>query len=118
MATIEEAVRKPAILKTLDHCRYLQTLAAFHAMNQCWKRCGTETTSTSEHIFGVGIQDGEEPQFYKYEQLGRLARQHGFYRPNRDNASGTRLLEASRQDGCIGLEIRCSPAELYQMRAF
>ncbi len=109
-ATIEEAVSNPAILKTLDHCRYLQTLAAFRGYEPMLEALWYGDYLDERTFFGVAAsRDGEKPQFYKYEKLGDLQGSTLLQTETAITQAVRALLEASRQDGCIGLEIRCSP---------
>jgi adenosine deaminase len=109
-AIIEAAVRDPETLEKLDHCVYLQTLAAFRGHEAVLEAMWYGDYLDEREFCGVAAsRDGAEPQFYKYEQLGDLQGSTLLQTETAIRRTVQTLIQASRQDSCIGLELRCSP---------
>mgnify|MGYP003877499997 CR=1 FL=1 len=98
---IKKAKEQPATFKKLDYPTKIQILSSFKKDAQLLEELWYGNYIEEKHYFHIG--------FDSYEQLGDLQGSSLLQTKTAIRLAVRSLLEKSKKDNCIGLEIRCSP---------
>lgn len=98
---LNEATQMSTSIKMLEHSKYLQVIAAFQGYENILERLWYGVYLDNQKFCGCG--------FNVYEKLGDLQGSTLLQTETAIRTTVRNLIEASRLDSCIGLEIRCSP---------